>query len=99
MERVAEPEVRPMIAVHFGDGAEGYAVAFDGAVIECVVSVPQAPGRPVEVVLQLGDGAMTLRTRSRGSRRVDDGRFQVNLRPVALRREERTRLEATFAAK
>lgn len=85
-----------MIAVSFADGAVGHAVAFDGAVIECVVSVPQAPGRPVDVVFQFADGPLTLRTRSRGSRRVDDGRFQVRLRPVALRREERTRLEAAF---
>ena len=88
-----------MIAVSFGDGATGQAVAFDGAVIECVVTIPQAPGRPVEVVLQLGDGPLTLRTRSRGSRRVDEGCFRVKLRPVALHREERTRLEAAFPPK
>lgn len=87
-----------MVAATFDDGATGQAVAFDGAVIECVVSIPQAPGRPVEVVLQFADGPLTLRTRSRGSRRVDEGRFQVKLRPVALRREERTRLEAAFPA-
>ena len=85
-----------MFAVRFGDGATGHATAFDGAVLECVVGIPQAPGRPVEVVLQLGDGPLTLQTRSRGSRRVDEARFQVRLRPVALRRDERARLQAAF---
>lgn len=87
-----------MIAASLGEGNDGHAVAFDGAVIECLVTAPQAPGRPVDIVLQLGDGRLTLRTKSRGSRRADDGRFQVWLRPVALRREERARLQAAFPA-
>ena len=87
-----------MIAASFSGGGDGHAVAFDGAVIEFVAMEPQATGRPVEVVLRLAEGPLVLRGRSRGSRRLEDGRFQVWLRPVALRREERARLEAAFAA-
>jgi hypothetical protein len=86
------------VAADIVGGGTGHAVAFDGHAIECLVDVPQATGRPVEIVLRFPDGALSLRTKSRGSRRCDDGRFQVWLRPVALRREERARLLAAFGS-
>lgn len=86
-----------MIATRFATGEEGEAVGFDGSVVELVCVGAYAPGQPVELVVLLPDGPLALRGKSRGSRRREDGRFDVRLRPGALRREERERLETAFA--
>ena len=87
-----------MIHARFASGEEGFAVALDGLLLDVVSSGAHAPGRPVEVVLELPDGPLPLRAKSRGSRRREDGRFDVRLRLVELRREERARLEPALVA-
>lgn len=86
-----------VVEVRVIGGGGGHATAFAGEVLTLAISEPQATGRPVEVTLALADGELCLRGKSRGSRRREDGRFDVSLRLVALRREERLRLTAVFA--
>lgn len=86
-----------MIALRFSTGEEGHAVAFTGEVLDVRAAGSHPVGQPLQVVLALPDGALTLDARSRGSRRLEDGWFEVRLRLVALRRTDRARLDAAFA--
>ena len=71
----------------------GTAESWTGEVL--VVSSPRAfaPGAPLRVEL----GALTVEAKSLGSKKRDDGRFEVRLRAVNLRREQRLALDALFA--
>ncbi len=70
-------------------GGEGTAISLDGEILRVVSPRAFAPGAPVEFTVE----AMHLRAKSRGSRRRDDGSFDVRLRLVDLRRDDRGRLE------
>jgi len=69
---------------------QGEAVGFEGETLHLVLDRPVAPGTPVAV--RVGD--LDLRGKSLGSKRRPDGRFDVRLRLVSLRREDRAKLEA-----
>ncbi|MCZ7687520.1 MAG: hypothetical protein M5U28_55795 [Sandaracinaceae bacterium] len=53
-----------------------------------------APGAPLALTLELEDGALELTGKTIGSKRREDGRFDVRARLISLRREDRARLEA-----
>lgn len=86
-----------MIPLRFTDGEEGHVVALDGEILEIRASGSHPPGQPVEVVLDLSGGALSLKAKSRGSRRIDDETFEVRLRLVELRKRERARIDAALA--
>lgn len=69
--------------------AEGELVGYAKNVIELVVPMPFAPGQPARFAVE----GLALEGRSLGSRKREDGRFQVRLRLVSLRREQRLALE------
>ncbi len=71
-------------------GAQGEALSFAGEVLVCAVARAFAPGAPLE--LTVGDEALGLRAKTIGSRRLPDGRFEVRMRLVSLRREQREAL-------
>ncbi len=77
-------------------GGDGSAESVDGEVLTCVVSRAFAPGAPVDFTVRIGAGELTLGGKSLGSRRRDDGRFDVRFRLVNLRREDREALAATL---
>ena len=84
-----------MIPLRLGD-EEGRVVSLVGEVLEIHASGSHPPGQPVEVVLRLPDGALALKAKSRGSRRLDAETFAVTLRLVELRRRDRARIESAL---
>jgi len=74
-------------------GEPGEAVAFDGdESLRLIAPRAYAPGTPIELELALGAESLALRGKARGSKRRDDGRFDVHARLVSLRREARAAL-------
>ena len=65
-------------------------VALVSDLLEVIVDEPCAPGRPI--TLELGE--LSLDAKSRGTKKRDDGRFDLKARLVGLRRDERERLQA-----
>lgn len=82
------------------DGAEAFLVAFDGHVLSVDSPRPFAPGAPVSLAGRTADGSEgsehRLEGRTIGSRRREDGRFEVRLRLVNLRRATRLALMASL---
>ena len=77
-----------------GEPAE--ARAFDGGTLQALTSTALAPGQRTEVCVVLSDRSVTAAAKSLGSRRRDDGRFEVRLRLLSLRREDRDALAAAL---
>jgi len=65
-------------------------VTLSNDLLEVITECPCAPGQP----LTLEIGELTLEAKSRGTRKRADGRFDLKVRLVGLRREERERLVA-----
>jgi len=65
-------------------------VALSNDLIDVVVDMPCAPGTPI--TLEIGE--LQLSAKSRGTKKRDDGRFDLKARLVGLRREQREHLEA-----
>ena len=86
-EGVSE-QARSDARVRIGE-AEGEFVGYAKNVIELVVPMPLAPGQPARFAVE----GLDLEGRSLGSRKREDGRFQVRIRLVSLRREQRLALE------
>jgi hypothetical protein len=84
------------VDVRFGDGSEGRALALEKTVLRAVGDNAYAPGRPLELVLQLDGEAVEVRGKAIGSKKRDDGRFDLRIRLVDLRRDDRGRLEAAL---
>lgn len=84
------------VAVELSGGYEGEAVLLDGEHLQLVCERAFAPGAPVELEARLEGGPLVLRGKSRGSRRRSDGRFDVGLRLVNVRRSEREALRAAL---
>jgi hypothetical protein len=74
-------------------GEAGELVDLQGDLLQVIAAMPIAPGQPVE--LEVED--MRLDAKSRGTKKRDDGRFDLKVRLVAIRREERQRLEALLS--
>lgn len=73
-------------------------VAFDGKFLSLRSDQAFAPGQPLALAVTIGDSVQRVEGRSQGSKRADDGLFDVQLRPVNLRRQTREALEAAFAS-
>lgn len=77
------------------DGARGEAVRVDGEVLEAVLPRAFAPGAPARMELD-GDAPIPIEGKTIGSKRRDDGRFDVRMRLINLRREHRAALESAL---
>ncbi len=77
-------------------GGEGEASAFEGHVLRAILPRAFAPGAPVVFSVSLAGEARSLRGKSIGSKRREDGAFEVRMRMISLRREERAALEAAL---
>ena len=65
-------------------------------ILAAVSDRPHAPGAPIRTTVVLPDGPLSIDARSIGSKRRDDGTFDVRMRLINLRREDRLRLERAF---
>lgn len=72
-------------------GGEGEAVDLAGEVLRVVLPRAFAPGAPVTLTVDL-DAPVTITGKTIGSKLRDDGRFDVRLRLVNLRRSDREAL-------
>ncbi len=88
MSEGAGVQARSDARVWIGE-AEGELVGYAKNVIELVAPMPLAPGQPARFTVE----GLALEGRSLGSRKREDGRFQVRIRLVSLRREQRLALE------
>ena len=87
------------IEVELPSGAKAKAVEWRPDVLSLICPNAFAPGQPVELKAQTESGqALALIGKSGGSKKREDGAFDVKLRLHSLRREHRAWLDATFAA-
>jgi hypothetical protein len=73
-------------------GGEGEALSVAGEVLHIVIDRAYAPGAPISMSVARADGELGLRGKTIGSKRREDGRFDVKLRLVSLSRVDRERL-------
>jgi hypothetical protein len=73
---------------------EGEALRLEGEVLVTVLARAFAPGAPVSFRATIDGQAIRLQAKTIGSKKRDDGRFDVRLRLTNLRREHRARLVA-----
>ena len=86
------------IEVTLPSGAKAMAVEWKPDVLSLICPNAFAPGQPVELKAQGEGGAViALIGKSGGSKKREDGAFDVKLRLHSLRREQRAWLDATFA--
>lgn len=78
------------------DGESGEAGRLDGEVLEAVLPRAFAPGAPVRFEVQIGGETIPVQGKTIGSKRRDDGRFDVRLRLINLRREHREALRSAL---
>ncbi|UJR80722.1 hypothetical protein [Sandaracinus amylolyticus] len=84
-------------AVTITQGGQGDALAFAGEVLHVAIDRAYAPGAPVSITLARDEGTLSLSGKTIGSKRREDGRFDVRVRLVSLRRDDRATLEALAA--
>ncbi len=77
-----------MIAARFESGDDADVLAIEGEILTLISPRAFAPGAPLRFTCT----DLTLAGKSLGSKRRDDGRFDVRLRLVNLRRTDRERL-------
>jgi hypothetical protein len=76
------------------EDARGEAVAFDGQFLSIRLPKAFAPGQPLVVKFADTGAPIRLEGRSVGSKRLDDGQFEVRLRLVSARREHQGILDS-----
>jgi hypothetical protein len=72
-------------------------VSFTRGILAAISERAHAPGSPIKVTIELPDGPLAIDSRSIGSKRRDDGSYDVRMRLINLRREDRERLERQLA--
>ena len=94
-----ERPAKPRISLRLSDGEAGTALAYADGLLHVVCERAHPPGEPLSLTLLLPDAAeLGLQGKCAGSKRRDDGAFDVKLRLTSLRREQRAVLERLFAA-
>jgi len=77
------------VKIRLDSGEEAEARAFDRALLTLWSPRAFAPGAPIRFTATTEGEARNFEGRTIGSKRVDDGRFEVRMRFVNLRREDR----------
>jgi len=72
------------------------AVGYANGVLALTGELSHPPGRPLELTVQLPEGMLTLYGKITGSKRRDDGHYDIQLRLSSVRREQRAALEQAF---
>lgn len=80
-----------MISGILSTGEDVQLTAFEGESIEFLSPRAFAPGAPCALVASLSPD-LSISVKCLGSKRIDDGRFRVKGRTIAMRREDRERL-------
>ncbi|RLB47087.1 MAG: hypothetical protein DRJ42_26220 [Deltaproteobacteria bacterium] len=74
----------------------GEATRLDGERLDFVSPTPFAPGQPIRMSATIGGASFGIEGRSMGSKRRDDGRFDVRLRLMSTSRGRLERLAAAI---
>ena len=82
------------VGVRVGDGTTGETVAFDGEMLDLLLTHAFAPGAPLVIDVVAPGATLRVEGKSRGSKKQPDGRFAVRVRTTSLRREVREALSA-----
>jgi hypothetical protein len=75
--------------IRLQSGEDAEARAFDGTLLTLLSPRAFAPGSPVRFTTTIEGEVRNFEGRTIGSKRVDDGRFEVRMRFVNLRRGDR----------
>lgn len=86
-----------MIAMRIETVGTAELVHFTGEVALFVSERAFAPGKPLDVQIAFTDGTQPGKLKVVGSRRREDGRFDVRARVINLTRDLRERLQRAFA--
>jgi hypothetical protein len=84
------------VKIRLDSGEEAEARTFDGALLTLLSPRAFAPGAPIRFTAATEGEARHFEGRALGSKRVDEGQFEVRMRFVNLRREDRELLEQTL---
>jgi hypothetical protein len=85
------------LALALSDGERGRALAYADGVLRMVCERAHPTGQPLSLTLHAPGGELSLQGKSAGSKRRQDGRFDVQLKLVSLRREQRSALQQLFS--
>jgi len=86
----------PELNVTLAQGTHALAVNYRANTLYLVCAGAYPPGKPLTLRAELGAESLDLQGKSAGSKLRSDGRYDVTLRLVSLRREQRIALEHTF---
>ncbi len=86
-----------MFAMKLGDGADVEVIGLQSEILALVASRAFAPGYPIELVGACNDVSLSFAGRTVDSKIREDGRFDVRLRLVNLRRGQRIAMSEHFA--
>lgn len=75
---------------------EGEALSLEGEVLALVLPRAFAPGAPIAFSAELEGDAASLHGKTIGSKKREDGRFDVRVRMTNLRRVDRERVVAAL---
>jgi hypothetical protein len=92
-----EPESTTGLWLTLSDGERGRALAYAGGLLRMVCERAHPPGQPLALTLLAPDGELVLQGKSARSKRREDGAFDVELKLVSLRRDQRAALERLFS--
>jgi hypothetical protein len=91
----ASPE-QPGLPLTLSDRERGRAVGYAAGMLHIVCERAHPPGQPLALTLLAPDGELALMGKSARSKRREDGTFDVQLKLVSLRRDQRIVLEAYY---
>jgi hypothetical protein len=96
---MTEPDAEraPGLPLTLSDGERGRALSYAGGVLRMVCERAHPPGQPLSLTLLAGGGELALQGKSARSKRREDGAFDVELKLVSLRRDQRAALERLFS--
>jgi hypothetical protein len=92
----ATPE-RLRLPLTLSDGERGHASGYAGGILHIVCERAHPPGQPLSLMLAAPDGELALSGKSARSKRREDGTFDLQLKLVSLRRDQRIALEKLFS--
>lgn len=87
-----------MLAARIEPALDGALEHVDGSVVRLRAPKAFPPGQPLAFAIPTAGAELRLEARSIGSKRREDGAFEVRARLVNLRKEAREALERTWAS-